>query len=349
MSHGSSHEKLVLQAKAAQGGSRWSTEDINRLDEAVRNGMKFQQILAIFPDRSNEAIYRKIGEAKKRLAAPSSSGGSAQAAGPANADADKKFVPWSAEDIELLNDAIRQGKALPEVQQLFPTRSEMALRHRIRRNKDLLNKQDDATEQLGFTPEQSGYTPGQFGYTPEPLNYTHVPYTAPSFAFEEPSIQESRNEEPPCENADHTWSMVESKMVENALFRDSLSDDQICAMFPRHSDFAVHVEINRIRNAPKSEPPAYIDPRVLSQADFEADTWFGQKTSFDSGAGVSGGVGAGEARMNTGYGRLTLDANQHQGLQSGLKSTPMPQESETPPDFMTSEEPFRDEDWWESP
>ncbi|KAL5432661.1 hypothetical protein PMIN06_011937 [Paraphaeosphaeria minitans] len=118
----------------AKAGQIWTAEDIQDVNTAVGEGLPFDHIRALFPDRSETAIKHRYLQITKEAS-------STVAKKPKS-----KYhnTAWTAEDDQKVRDAVRANLSRDDIRAMFPNRSTGAVRIKISRiTKDL---QDQAQE-----------------------------------------------------------------------------------------------------------------------------------------------------------------------------------------------------------
>lgn len=118
------------------------------------------------------------------------------------------------------------------------------------------------------------------------------------------------------------WTEEENRLLDDAMLQGKTLPE-IQLMFPQRSKQAVQKKIKR-----KTESLNNISQQTTSQAP-PSDPWLASVDEF-----------GGYTRINTGYGGVAPNVNQHPDLVNGLDFTPTPQRPGYPPGFVTSKQMF---------
>ena len=118
------------------------------------------------------------------------------------------------------------------------------------------------------------------------------------------------------------WTVEENRLLDNAMLQGKTLPE-IQLMFPQRSKQAVQKKIKR-----KTESLNNPSQQTTSQAP-SSDPWLASVDEF-----------GGYTRINTGYGGVAPNVNQHPDLVNGLDFTPTPQRPGYPRGFVTSMQMF---------
>lgn len=126
---------------------------------------------------------------------------------------------------------------------------------------------------------------------------------------------------------DYIWNSLHWTEEENRLLDDAIRQgkplSEIQAMFPQRSKPAVQVKVKRrinLLNGPSRQTTSQASPSNPRLA--------------------SSNGSAGYSRIDTGYGGVAPNVNQHPDLANGLDFTPTPHRPGDPPGFVTSKQMF---------
>ncbi|KAF2448695.1 hypothetical protein P171DRAFT_481745 [Karstenula rhodostoma CBS 690.94] len=128
---------MKTNLKAARGGAPWLAEDNAQIEDAVRNDLDLKQICALFPSRSADAVRHRVIRARRTINAANVQANPQPAKTVDTKTPDqyaKSGQVWTAEETEILNNAIQNRSDFAHIRTLFPERSADAVRRRYNRN-----------------------------------------------------------------------------------------------------------------------------------------------------------------------------------------------------------------------
>lgn len=190
-----------------RAGQPWRAEEDHQIEQAVQNGNSLEQICALFPRRTPEAVRHRMIRATQFVQ-------NAQASEPKLVNRHPKSgTKWTTEEIDRVKQAIRDGHDVFHTSTLFPGRSYDSVRHRYNRSLQELNL---AQANISTANNQ------------------------PAVSRNAPARKKIRGRE-----ASVPWSAEDDQKMQEAVLANA-GKDEICAMFPERSVGAIQTRRRKI-------------------------------------------------------------------------------------------------------